>query len=190
LTSKFKSEPLDRKKHNRAAFSCEHKALTDYIKHQASQDVKKNVAAVFVLTPDGVTISGYYILSQYGVDASEIPQALLEQLKIPKYPRLPATLIGRLARHIDFKGQSVGEDLLMDALRRALNATRTIASVAVVVEAKDEKAVRFNERYGFIAMPDHADRLFIPMATVSQLFERNDEPEYVAALREILISAR
>lgn len=170
MTSKFKSEPLDRKKHNRAAFSCEHQALTDYIKQQASQDVKKNVAAVFVLTPDRVTISGYYTLSQYGVDAGDVPQELLEQLKIPKYPRLPATLIGRLARHRDLKGQAIGEILLMDALRKALEATRTVASVAVVVEAKDENAVKFYKRYGFIAIPDHPDRLFMPMATVRQLF--------------------
>lgn len=170
MTSKFKSEPLDKTKHKRAAFSCEHHALTEYIKHQASQDVKKNVAAVFVLTPDGVTISGYYTLSQYGIDVGDIPQELLEQLKIPKYPRLPATLIGRLARHIDLKGQAVGEVLLMDALRRALGATRTVASVVVVVEAKDENAVKFYKRYGFIAMPDHPDRLFIPMATVRQMF--------------------
>jgi predicted GNAT family N-acyltransferase len=170
LTSKFKSEPLDRTKHNRAAFSCEHHALTEYIKQQASQDVKKNVAAVFVLTPDGVTISGYYTLSQYAVDAGDIPQELLEQLKIPKYPRLPATLIGRLARHIDLKGHAVGEVLLMDALRRVVQATRTVASVVVVVEAKDENAVKFYKRYGFIAMSDHPDRLFIPMATVRQLF--------------------
>lgn len=170
MTSKFKSEPLHRKKHNRAAFSCEQQALTDYIKQQASQDVKKNVAAVFVLTPDGVTISGYYTLSQYGGDAGELPQQLLEQFKIPKYPRLPATLIGRLARHIHLKGQAVGELLLMDALRKALEATKTVASVVVVVDAQDENAVKFYERYGFIALPDHSDRLFIPMATVRQLF--------------------
>ena len=170
MTSKFRSEPLDRKKHNRAAFSCEHQALTDYIKQQASQDVKKNIAVVFVLTPDGATISGYYTLSQYGVNVGELPQELLEQLKIPTYPRLPATLIGRLARHIDLKGQAVGELLLMDALRKALEATRTVASFAVIVEAKDENTVKFYKRYGFIELPDHPDRLFIPMATVRQLF--------------------
>ena len=171
MTSTFKSEPLDGKKHDRAAFLCEHRALTDYIKRQASQDVRKNVAAVFVLTPDGVSIAGYYTLSQYGVDAGDLPPELLERFKIPKYQRLPATLIGRLARHIDLQGQGVGEHLLMDALRGALEATRTVASVAVVVDAKDENAVNFYQRYGFIAMPDHPDRLFLLMATVKQLFE-------------------
>jgi predicted GNAT family N-acyltransferase len=81
------------------------------------------------------------------VDAGDLPQELLEQLKIPKYPRLPATLIGRLARHIDLKGHAVGEVLLVDALRKAVRATRTVASVAVVVEAKDENALKFYKCY-------------------------------------------
>lgn len=170
MATRFASEALDGKKHNRAAFSCEHKALADYIKQQASQDVKKHVAAVFVLTPDGSTIAGYYTLSQYGVDAGELPHEVFERLKIPKYPRLPATLIGRLARHIEFKGQGIGDLLLMDALRRALDATKTIASVAVVVEAKDDSAVRFYKKHGLIELPDHPHRLFIPMATVRTLF--------------------
>jgi hypothetical protein len=57
----------------------------------------------------------------------------------------------------------------MGALRKALEATKTVASVAAVVEAKDENAVNFCKHYGFIAIQDHPDRLFIPM-TVRQLF--------------------
>jgi predicted GNAT family N-acyltransferase len=171
LAIKFASQPLDGKKHNRAAFSCEHRALADYIKQQASQDVKKRVAAVFVLTPDGTTIAGYYTLSQYGVDAGELPQQVLQQLKIPKYRRIPATLVGRLARHTEFKGQGIGELLLMDAMSKALEATNTVASVAIVVEAKDDAAVRFYKKYGFIEMADHSHRLFLPMATVRAFFE-------------------
>ena len=58
----------------------------------------------------------------------------------------------------------------MDAFRRALDATQTVASVAVFAEAKDENAVRFYKRYDFIQMPDHPDRLFIPMTTIRKLF--------------------
>ena len=61
------------------------------------------------------------------------------------------------------------------ALRKVLEATRTVASAVVVDEAKDENAVKFYKRYGFIATPDHPDRLFIPMATVRQLLSEDDE---------------
>ena len=71
---KFFSEPFDKKKHDRTAFSCEQERLTTYLKQQASQEIKKRVAAVFVLTPDGKTIAGFYTLSQYAVEAGDLPE--------------------------------------------------------------------------------------------------------------------
>jgi predicted GNAT family N-acyltransferase len=167
---KFVIEPFDRKKHDRAAFSCEHEALNNYIKRQASQDIKKHVAAVFVLTRDGKTIAGYYTLSQYAVDSSGLPEATMRNLDLPKYKELPATLLGRLARSLDFKGQRVGELLLMSALKQALAHSRRIASMAVVVDAKDELAKTFYKKYGFLELPDHPNRLFLPMKTVGDMF--------------------
>jgi hypothetical protein len=65
-------EPPDKKKHDRAAFSCEQESLDRYLKEHATQEVKKRVAAVYVLTPDGKTIAGYYTLSQYAIEAGEL----------------------------------------------------------------------------------------------------------------------
>jgi predicted GNAT family N-acyltransferase len=168
--SRFVVEPFDRKRHDRAAFSCEHEALNAYIKQQASQDVKKHVAAVFVLTPDGRIIAGYYTLSQYAVDSGSVPEETMRRLGLPKYKELPATLLGRLARSLDFKGQRVGELLLMSALKQSLDHSRRIASMAVVVDAKDEAAKAFYRRYGFLELPDHPNRLFLPMKTVERMF--------------------
>jgi hypothetical protein len=102
--SKFRFEPLDKKTHNLAAFSCEQESLNSYLKERSSQEIKKRVAAVYVLTPDGKTIAGYYTLSRYSIEAGEFPSELLRQLRLPKYDRLPATLLRRLARSKDFKG--------------------------------------------------------------------------------------
>jgi predicted GNAT family N-acyltransferase len=167
---KFRFEPLDKSKHDRAGFSCEHEALNRYLKEQASQEIKKRVAAVYVLTPDGRTIAGYYTLSQYAIDAGELSSEIAKKLHVPKYEKLPATLLGRLARSKEFKGSGVGELVLMDALRRALDHSRNIASLAVVVDAKDEKAHAFYKAYGFIDLPDHPNRLFLPLKTVELLF--------------------
>ena len=165
---KFRFEPLGAK-HDRAAFSCGQERLDVYLKQQASQDVRKRVAAVYVLTPDGKTVARYYTLSQYSVHAGELPEELARKLRLPKYDKLPATLLGRLARDQQFRGYGLGEILLMGALKRALEHSRNIASVAVVVDAKDDKAAKFYRSYGFIDLPDHHDRLFIPMRTVDQL---------------------
>lgn len=139
------------------------------MKQQASQDVRKRVAAVYVITPDGKIVAGYYTLSQYAVDAGVLPEEVARKLRMPKYDKLPATLLGRLARDEQFRGYGLGEILLMGALKRALEHSRNIASLAVVVDAKDEKTAEFYRSYGFINLPDHHPRLFIPMRTVDEL---------------------
>ena len=168
--SRFRFEPLDKKKHDRATFSCEQESLDRYLQEHATQEIKRRVAAVYVLTPDGKTIAGYYTLSQYAIEAGELPPELVQQLHLPKYDKLPATLLGRLARSRQFKGRGLGELLLMGALKRALEHSRNIASVAVVVDAIDENARAFYRGYGFIDIPSHPNRLFMPMKTVAQLF--------------------
>ncbi len=167
---RFRFEPLDRKKHDRAAFSCEQESLDRYLKERAVQEIKKRVAAVYVLTPDGKTIAGYYTLSQYAIESGALPAALVQQLHLPRYDKLPATLLGRLARSKEFKGRGLGELLLMGALKRALEHSKNIASVAVVVDAIDDNARAFYRGYGFLDVPDHTNRLFLPMKTVGQIF--------------------
>ena len=172
--SRFRFESLDKKKHDRAAFSCEQESLERYLKEHATQEIKKRVAAVYILTPDGKTIAGYYTLSQYAIEAGELPPELVQQLHLPRYDKLPATLLGRLARSKEFKGRGLGELLLMGAMKRALQHSRNIASVAIVVDAIDERARAFYRRYGFIEIPNHPNRLFISMKTVAQLFPEID----------------
>jgi len=168
--NKFIVEPFDKKKHDRTAFSCEHEALIKYLKQQASQDIKKHVAAVFVLTRDGRGIAGYYTLSQYAIEIGDLPPELVHELGLPKYKQLPATLLGRLARDITFKKQGVGELLLMSALKQALVHSRQIASMALVADAKDAKAKMFYLGYGFVELPDHPNRVVLPMKTIAQIF--------------------
>ena len=164
--SDLKFEPLG--DHDRAAFSCGNEALDTYIKRQGSQDVRKKAAVVYVLTQDGKTILGFYTLSQYSIQFNDIPAEIAK--KFPKYPVVPATLLGRLARHESTRGQGIGEMLLMHALHSALDMSSQIASAAIVTDAKDQKAVDFYRHYGFIELPKIERRLFIPMATVEQLF--------------------
>jgi len=123
---------------------------------------------VFVLTPDGRTIAGFYTLSQYAVELDVIPEEIAK--KLPKYPQAPATLVGRLAVSTQFRGQRLGEKLLMDALCRSFQGSRQLASAAVVVDAKDNRAVAFYKKYGFLELPKVAKRLFLPMGTIEGLF--------------------
>ena len=164
----YRVEPLG-KQHDRAEFCCGVEPLDRYLHQQAGQDARKRVAAAFVLcegTSDRVV--GYYTLSALSVDIGEWPEAMAK--KLPRYPLVPTTLLGRLAVDEQARGSGAGEHLLMDALRRALEATEKVASAAVIVDAKNEAAEAFYRRYGFVSLEDQRHRLFLPMAVIEKLF--------------------
>src|SRR5260370_19151289 len=140
---RFVIEPLG-PKHDRASFSCGVEILDAYLKKQAGQELKKRVAVTFVLARDGTTGAGYYTLSQYSVQLDEIPAAVAK--KLPKYPMVPATLLGRLAVSSAFRGQGHGAALLMDALYRTLQHSPAVASPSVIVHAKDTSAFAFYKK--------------------------------------------
>ncbi len=155
-------EPLG-SRHDRAAFSCGEPALDAYLHRQAGQDMRRGVSRVFVATfEDPAEIAGFYTLSACTVEARNLPKELAR--KLPKHP-LPAALIGRLAVGLRYQAQGLGKCLLMDALMRAMSASVSIGIFAVVVDAKNDKAVSFYEKYGFEAFPDVSKRLFIPLRT-------------------------
>jgi predicted GNAT family N-acyltransferase len=79
-------------------------------------------------------------------------------------------LLGRLAVDRACGARGLGEYLLMDALRRALVTSREVDAVAVIVDAKDDDAVAFYQRYGFVPFADARQRLFLPMRTIERLF--------------------
>jgi len=163
----FAIEPLS-EKHDRTAFSCGVEALDSYLHKQAGQDARRQAAVPFVATPDGETIAGYYTLSQYAIQLDAVPDSVAK--KLPKYPMVPTTLLGRLAVSTEFRGRRVGETLLMDALRRSLELSKQVASAGVIVDAKDDSAVSFYTKYGFLDLPKVERRLFLPMGTIEQLF--------------------
>ncbi len=161
--------PLE-KKHDRSIFSCGSDALDGYLRERASQDAKKRVATIFVLTEASEnTVIGYYTLAAGNVDLGEWPPALKK--KLPLYPVVPVTLLGRLALDKKYHGKKLGEHILMDALLRCSTVAREIASVAVIVDAIDEKALKFYEHYGFRMFPKQSNRLFLHMQTINEMFE-------------------
>jgi len=83
---------------------------------------------------------------------------------------LPVTLLGRLAVDQTAGGQSVGQFLLADALRRSLDGARQIAAMAVIVDAKDERAESFYRHFDFLPFQQTPRRLFLPMAQIAALF--------------------
>lgn len=164
----LKIEPLDRSKHQRASFCCGIDSLDNYFRKQASQDLKRKIATVFVLvdSPDTEVIA-YYSLSAYTVEIIELENSLAKSL--PRYPLLPATLLGRLAVDRNYRDRHLGELMLMDAFFKALEATETVASLAVIAEAINDTAANFYRKYGFQEFKQNPNKLYLPMKSIVKL---------------------
>ena len=159
-------EPLA-KHHDRAAFSCGEAALDDYLRQRAAQDARRRVARIFVAVGDTPEkIAGYYSLSAASFEKDKLPTGLARRL--PHYP-VPAAVLGRLAIDSAYRGHGLGEFLLLDALHKVERASAAIAVYAVVVDAKNERARAFYERYGFRALAGVPGRLFLPLETFRKL---------------------
>ena len=161
MAAQFRIEHLDPTKHRREDFNCESAELTAFLRQRARKEMDARASACFVLVPqsDPGRIAGYYTLSQTSVTVAKLPADLAKRL--PRYPELGATLIGRLARDLEWKGQVIGRLLLVDALRRSVRQSDEVGAVVVVTDPKDHKARTFYERFGFRALDE--SRLFIPM---------------------------
>ena len=164
--AQYKIEALDPTIHRRDQFSCESSDLTDFLRTRARKEAKTRTSACFVLVPlqERGRIAGYYTLSATSVELVKLPDDLTR--KLPRYPNLPATLLGRLARDLSFKGQGIGDLLMVDALKRAYESSSVIGSVAVVVDPKDERAAKFYAEFGF--RPLDGKRMFLPMKSVPE----------------------
>jgi hypothetical protein len=159
-------EPLGNQ-HDRTQFDCGVSVLNNYLAKYAKQDVKRKASAVFVLVAcaEPKRVIGFYTLCATSVALSELPEEVAR--KLPRYPEIPAILIGRLARDVNHAG--VNALLLSDAITRCVRVASEIAASLIVVDSKGEAATRFYEKFGFISLPRLPDRMFLPMQTAEKL---------------------
>lgn len=172
MTERFRIEPLSNQ-HDRSQFSSGSVPLDRYLREQASQDIKRRIATCFVAV--GVQtndVAGFYTLTAAGVALSALAPEIIKNL--PRYPVVPAALLGRLAVARNRQGQGLGGVLLADAMLRI--ARSELGVFAMLVDAKDEAAQRFYEHYGFTLLNGEERRLCLPIALAPRqpLFTQRD----------------
>jgi ribosomal protein S18 acetylase RimI-like enzyme len=164
ITYSFVIEPLG-KYHDRAAFSCGVEPLDRYFKQQAGQESRRHIAYCFTAVSQAMkAIGGYYTLSATAVIFDSLPDAFKK--KLPRYPEVPAALVGRLAVDLHHRGKRLGETLLLDAMHRTLQSG--LAAAILVVDPKDEQTARFYYRYGFLDIGPGRTRLYLPVSEIGE----------------------
>jgi ribosomal protein S18 acetylase RimI-like enzyme len=155
------------KRHCRRAFFSGVDELDTYLSKQAGQESRKNIAVTYVLAEEETNkVAAYYTLSATTVALQSLPEDAAK--KLPHYPLVPATLIGRLAVDSYYQGQGLGETLLIDALHRAYQASTVVASFAVLVDALNVDAMNFYKKYGFLSLLNKKNQLYLPMKMIGK----------------------
>lgn len=151
--SRYRIELL--RKHDRAGFTSGSAELDHYLRAQASQDMRRRVASCFVAITDDGAVAGYYTIAATSLVLDLLPADRAKRL--PRYPTVPAVLLGRLAVAIDHQGRRLGGAFVADALLRASRAE--VMAYAMVVDAKDDRAAHFYAHLGFEALAEDRRRL-------------------------------
>jgi GNAT superfamily N-acetyltransferase len=154
--------PLD-EAHVRRGFECGKSGLNFYIENLAGQRQRRQIGRTFVLLRDpDPRVLGFYTLAASSIAFAHFPEAA----KLPKYP-VPVVKLAQLAVDLSVKGQGWGEFLLFDALARAERISREIAIYAVELDALDDDARAFYLQYGFVALRDDGNHLYLPLKNIA-----------------------
>jgi len=169
----FRFDPLG-SSHDRSLFRCGDEALDRYFQTQATQDIRRRIANCFVVVETATSqVAAYYTLSAASIPLVDLPPE--EAKGLPRYPTLPAVRIGRLAVDRRFQRRGLGELMLMNAVHRT--AQDAAAAFALFVDAKNDEAVAFYERYGFRAIAGKPRTLFLPLATAQTTLLQTKRPQ-------------
>lgn len=160
----MKFELLDSKRHNRQAFDCGVAELNFYLQRFANQDQKRHLSRIYVLAKNQ-EIVGYYSISADAVSTESLP----DEMKPVAYSKTPFLLLGRLAIDTKYQGQGLGNALIIHALHKTVEANKIIGVSGITVDAKDEKAAAFYEKFGFKRLKGCENRLMLPFSAIKAL---------------------
>lgn len=145
----YDPQPLNQQ-HRMDSFDCGKEELNFWLSTSALQAERNRTARTFVWTSDGEhDVVAYYSLAGHLLQKDEVPS----KAGRGGPSQIPAVILARLALHKTLQGGGLGGRLLVHALSTALESSRSVAARLIVVDALDEEAARFYEKYGFIRVP-------------------------------------
>jgi len=161
----WREEPIGRQ-HDRTHFDCGAPDLNEYLSRYARQNHESGGAKTFVaVSPaEPARILGFYSISPGSIEFARVPANLTR--KLARYD-VPVFRLGRLAVDRSMQGQGLGGDLLLASGERALAVASQVGGVALAIDAKDDKAAHWYERFGALPLMDDPLKLILLLGVVA-----------------------
>jgi len=165
----WREEPI-RRHHDRGSFDCGARELNEYLDRYARQNHESGGAKTFVAVPpaEPTKVIGFYSISPGAIEFARVPARLTR--KLGRY-EVPVFRLGRLAVDRSVQGHGLGGELLLAAGERALAVATEVGGVALAIDAKDDRAARWYERFGALALLDDPLKLILPLSVVADAIE-------------------
>jgi GNAT superfamily N-acetyltransferase len=159
------------KHHDRAAFDCGEVELNIYLQRYARQNHESGGAKCFVASPvdTPARVLGFYTLSPASIEYSRTPRVVSKGLA--RYD-VPAFRLGRLAVERNFQGRGLGGALLLRAADRCIRVAKEAGGVALLIDAKNDRAARWYASYGAVPLLDAPLSLVVPLMTIAGALRR------------------
>jgi len=170
LNSKISLPPRIEKlaaEHDVAGFTSGSEPLDRFLTNYALTNQKSGSSQTYVALV-GSAVVGYYSLTVGNVLYDDAPKRLAKGL--PRHP-VPVILLARLAIHKDWQGQRLGSGLMLDAIRRTVQAADIAGIRALLVHAKDDSAKAFYEHFGFEAFTSEPMTLYRLLKDIRLMLE-------------------
>jgi GNAT superfamily N-acetyltransferase len=159
------------KGHDRGAFDCGDPDLNLYLQKFARQNHESGGAKCFIAAPADAParVLGFYTLSPASIEYSRTPA--LAKKGLARYD-VPVFRLGRLAIDRTVQGRGLGGALLLRAADRCIRVAQDVGGVALLIDAKNDRAARWYESYGALRMDDAPLSLVLPLATAADALKR------------------
>ncbi|MDQ6928497.1 MAG: N-acetyltransferase [Actinomycetota bacterium] len=158
---RFTSELLGAN-HDLGHLDCGNAQLNEWLSESAHHAAAMNTGRTFVWHRGDHRVLAYFTLAAHLVTRADVPSKLGRGS--PWF--IPSVLLARLALDRTLHGQSLGSELLWDALSRAVAASRQAAARLVVVDAIGEDVASFYRHHGFVPLPEQPLRLVQKLSSI------------------------
>lgn len=152
--------------HTLEGFDCGRAPLNNWLVGEAARTDSSGIAHVYVWTPLGEPkVCAYYAICP--AEAVRKDDGVSGSLA-GGYSRIPGYLIARLALDSRLRGNGYGEQLLVDALSKAVAASEIGGGRLIVVDAIDAEAEAFYAYFGLTPVKNRKGRLVMKVSTAAK----------------------
>lgn len=157
--------------HDVSAFDCGVAPLNDWLKKRALANQAGGGSRTYV------ACRGHAVIGDYALAAGSVAHAeAIGRLRRNMPDPIPMMVLGRLAIDVSAQGQGLGAALLRDAVLRVLQAADIVGIRGILVDAIDDAARAFYEKFGFRGSAAFPLKLMITVDEAQRMLRSTGQP--------------